>query len=365
MKTILTVAISLGLATTSFAQECPYSKAQKAETCSAAQECTTGPQNALVKAYQKLDATAQKEVAQAMVGMSKLCPMGKRMPDTMETLDRLYAASIAKLEGMVNGKAPEGFRKDAAEQLAMVKQLAALNGEVTASMKLITAAASECCMAEGAKKDCDSSCSEGEKAATVAKKAECSECVECPEGEKVAKQGCPVTASESLCKSWGKAGEELAAFGKCKDSLAKMAELQAVLAKNKIDPMPLVVGNLQKEAALLKAGSAKLLCPKGGLMARNAEVMQACEVTKGACEATCNYMTAASKLLGTMTTTMGAAMKGECCGEGEKSECSSEKTECCSEKSTKSECCSEKKSECSGAKTECSSTKGQCPSSRQ
>lgn len=373
MKMLLTVAISLSLSATTFAQECPYSKAQQqdAATCSASQDkatcqdkatattCCATTQNSVVQAFQKLDAASQKEVATAMAGMSKLCPMGKRMPETMVTLDRLYAASIAKLDGIVKSKAPEAFRKDAAEQLAMVKQLAALNSEVTSSMTALTKAASECCMAEGAKKDCDSACAEtctdGKATAKTDAKTECqSTCSE--------QQGCPVSATESLCKSWSTAGADLAAFNKCEDSKAKMSGYMAVLAKHKIDPMPLVMGNLQKEAAILKAGAAKLVCPKGGLMARNAEVMSACEASKGACEATVTYMTAANKLLGTMSATMAGAMKGECSTEcsGEKTECSTTKTECSGAKTE----CSSTKTECSTTKTECSTTKGQCPSSR-
>lgn len=347
MKTILSLAVALTAAAGSaFAQECPYSKskAQAQATCQGAKsECasTCSTTNPAVAAFKKLDAKAQKEVATAMAGTTQMCPMGKRMPETMKTLDRLYAASIKQLSGLAKSeKAPAGFRKDVAAQLAMVTELSKVNKSTMSALEtMMSAAASGCCHGE---KECDSSCAEHSEKATTCDSS----------------KGCAITAAESLCSSWKAAGGELAKFNKCEKSQSAMKQHMAVLAKHKIDVMPLVSGSFSKQVAMLKKGAASLACPKGGLMARNSEVMSACSHSKKACESTVKYMMAANKVLASMPT-MGSK-KSSCSSDcsSTKTECSGAKTEC----SSKTEC---SKSECSKAKTcssksECSSSKSAC-----
>ena len=147
-----TTALVVAFAASSlFAQECPYSKQAKAQA-----ECTAQSQatNSVVKAFQALKPEAKKAVTEALAGLSKTCPMGKRMPKTVAALDKLYAQALTSMQKVRKNEAiGEGLAKDLDAHIRMVKRLSALNSECSETFKSMLANAS-CC--DSAKKACDS-----------------------------------------------------------------------------------------------------------------------------------------------------------------------------------------------------------------
>lgn len=337
IQMLLSGAVLVGLSTTLPAQEeCPMSCEAQAKTeCQATKASCCD--DAAVVAFKKLEPAKQKAVAQALVRMSGTCPYGSRMSKTIVALDRLYGDSIKSLDGLAKHENCNAELKATLEkELVKLRALKAVNDRAIAAVHTIAAPAMTDCCAEGqAKAEAKSDCGGcgGEKAKDCGgcegEKAEVAEggCGGCDDSARVAKL---VDGAKTLATSWksAKADAQKLAPEAQKQLMADMA----ILKENGVDGvLNSVFAAVIKEAEMSMDACKGLACPKEGILAKHADVMEKCAFTKGICESSVNELRAAYVLLQASTADFRAKKAGKATEAGtceDAGSCEGAKTDC-------------------------------------
>lgn len=271
----------------------------KVVACQAEKTCCTAAGNKVLAAFAALKPEAQKEVGEALTSLTKTCPIGSRMPQTLAALDRLYTDALANLQKIAsNEKCEASLKDDLAQQIKVVTQLRDINCETITTIKTLSGAAKTSCCAEVSNGEAKATCCTEQK----------SDC--CADG---AANTTAVVFAENVTKSWASAQKDLEAAAGCKETQAKLAAGMETLKKHGIDLMPLLAGNMTKQAEMLQKACA-VACPVNGLVAKHQDVMKACEVTNAACTTGVKDIVAAAQLMKALPFTKAGCCeaKGEC-----------------------------------------------------